>query len=178
MSAEPEAHDPHAGPIKTPRQLAATVAAAFIVPTVTIILLVNFVVSGNMPAAGSAGLSEQAIAERLRPVGQIAIGGAPGAAAAPRTGEQVYQTVCSACHATGLAGAPKAGDAAAWAPRLAQGMEVLLNSALKGKGGMPAQGGGATSEYEIARALVYLGNQAGGKLSEPPAPQAAASAAN
>ena len=60
-----------------------------------------------------------------------------------KTGEQAYQLQCSACHAAGLVGAPKFGDAVAWAPRIATGYETLLNSALKGKNAMSAQSGGA-----------------------------------
>ena len=67
------------------------------------------------------------------------------AVAALRTGEQVYAAQCTACHAAGLAGAPKSGDEAAWAPRIKTGYEALLNSALKGKGAMAAQGGGEFS---------------------------------
>ena len=66
------------------------------------------------------------------------------------------------CHASGAAGAPKLGDAAAWAPRIGTGYAALLNSALKGKGNMGAQGGGDHGELEIGRAVVYMANQAGG----------------
>ncbi|MCP5271608.1 MAG: cytochrome c5 family protein [Burkholderiaceae bacterium] len=177
MSAEHDTHESHEGPIKTPRQLIWTVVASFVVPIVTIILLVNFVASGDKPAAGSAGLSAEAIAQRLAPIGHVEIRDA-SAPAVVRTGEQVYQAVCTACHGSGAAGAPKTGDTAAWAPRLAQGYDTLLNSALKGKGAMAAQGGGEYSDYEIARAVVYLANQGGGKFDEPPAPAPAASAAN
>lgn len=177
MSAEHDTQESHEGPIKTPKQLVWTVVASFVVPIVTIILLVNFVASGDKPAAGSGGLTEEAIAERLRPIGHVELRDA-SAVAAVRTGEQVYQAACTACHAAGVAGAPKTGDTAAWAPRLAQGYETLLNSALKGKGAMGAQGGGEYSDYEIARAVVYLANQGGGSLEEPPAPEPAASAAN
>ena len=93
-----------------------------------------------------------------------------------RTGEQVYQNQCMACHASGAAGAPKFGDAAAWAPRLPQGFETLLNSALKGKGAMPPQSGGDFSDFEIGRAVVYLANHGGGKFEEPKPPAAAAAA--
>ena len=106
---------------------------------------------------------------------EIKVAGDPSAM---KTGEQVYQAQCSACHTSGAAGAPKVGDNAAWAPRLAQGFDTLLNSALKGKGAMGPQGGGDFSDFEIARAVVYLGNQSGGKLAEPKAPAAPASAAN
>jgi cytochrome c5 len=177
MSAEHQSHESHEGPIKTPKQLIWTVVASFVVPIVIIILLVNFVASGDKPAAGSTGLGEEAIAKRLQPIGHVEIRDASDVASL-KTGEQVYQAVCTACHGSGAAGAPKTGDAAAWAPRLGQGFEALLTSALKGKGAMGAQGGGDYSDFEIARAVVYLANQGGGKFDEPKAPAAAASAAN
>ena len=69
--------------------------------------------------------------------------------------------------AAGVAGAPKFGDAAAWAPRIATGYEALLTSALKGKGAMGAQAGGAFSDIEIGRAVVHMANAGGAKFSEP-----------
>ncbi len=173
------AHDdgPHEGPIKTPKQLVVAVVASFLVPIVAIILLVNYVDFGTKPAAGSDGLGPEAVALRLQRVGAVEIRDA-STAGAPQTGEQVYTGQCAACHAAGVAGAPKLGDAAAWAPRVKTGYEALLNSVLKGKGAMPPQGGGQFSEYEIGRAVVYIANQGGGKLDEPKAPAAAASAAS
>jgi cytochrome c5 len=170
-------HDDHTGPIKTPKQLIVTVVASFVVPIIVIILLVNYVAFGDKPAAGSEGLGAEAVAQRIQPVGRVVIRD-PSDVASLRTGEQVYAGVCSACHSSGAAGAPKTGDTAAWAPRIATGYEALLNSALKGKGAMGAQGGGDYSDYEIGRAVVYIANQSGGSLPEPAAPAAAASAAN
>ena len=172
-----EAHESHEGPIKTPKQLVVAVVASFLVPIFAIILLINYVAMGDKPAAGSDGLSEQAIAQRIQPLGRVEVRDASDVASL-KTGEQVYQSVCTACHSSGAAGAPKTGDAAAWGPRLATGYDALLNSALKGKGAMGAQGGGDYSDIEIARAVVYLANQGGGKFEEPKAPAAAASAAN
>jgi len=171
----PAHDDAHEGPIKTPRQLVWTVVAAFVVPVVLIVLLVNYVASGEKPAAGTDALAAEAVARRLQPVGTVELR-LGGGAAAVRTGEQVYQAACTACHAAGVAGAPKTGDAAAWAPRIATGYEALLNSALKGKGAMPAQGGGQFSDDEIARAVVYMANQAGAKFAEPKAPAGEAAA--
>lgn len=167
---------PHEGPIKTPQQLIWTVVASFVIPIVIIILLVNYVAFGNMPAAGSDGLGAEAVARRLQPVGKVEVRDASGPVVV-RGGEEVYKAVCTACHSIGAAGAPKTGDAAAWAPRLKTGYDTLLNSALKGKGAMSAQSGGEYSDYEIARAVVFLANQSGGKLEEPKAPAAAASGA-
>jgi cytochrome c5 len=85
---------------------------------------------------------------------------APAAGAAPAgkvDGQAVYQSVCAACHATGVAQAPKAGDKEAWAPRLKAGTDTLYASVLKGKGAMPPKGGGANlSEAEVKAAVDYL----------------------
>lgn len=169
--------DAHTGPIKTPKQLAWAVFFAFVVPIILIILLANYVTTSSKPAAGTGALEGEAVAARIAPVGHVEVKDANDAAAM-KTGEQVYLAQCAACHASGAAGAPKLGDAAAWGPRIKTGVEALLTSALKGKGAMGAQGGGDFSDFEINRAVVYLANQGGAKFDEPKAPAPAASAAN
>jgi cytochrome c5 len=68
----------------------------------------------------------------------------------PKDGATIYNSVCGACHNTGVAGAPKPDDKAAWAPRLATGKEALYKSAIGGKGAMPPKGGAADlSDAEI-----------------------------
>ncbi|MBK9137106.1 MAG: cytochrome c5 family protein [Betaproteobacteria bacterium] len=173
---QPDPHDDHASLIRTPKQLIVVVVASFVLPVIIIILLVNFVAFGGKKGAGSDGMSEEAVARRLQPVGTVELRDVSTPAAA-RTGEQVYQAQCAACHATGAANAPKLGDAAAWAPRVATGFEALLASVLNGKGAMPKQSGGDTTDHELARAVVYVANQGGAKFAEPAAPAAAASAA-
>ena len=84
------------------------------------------------------------------------------------------QVGCAACHHAGAAGAPRLADAAAWAPRIKTGYDALLNSALKGKGAMAAQGGGDYEDLEIGRAVVYMANKSGGKFEEPKAAAAKA----
>ncbi|MFY9510508.1 MAG: c-type cytochrome [Rubrivivax sp.] len=181
MSDTPDSHqaheESHEGPIKTPKQLVVTVVASFVVPIVVIILMANYVASGSKEGPGSDGLGAEAVARRLQPVGSVEIRDASGPAVL-RSGEQVYQAVCTACHAAGAAGAPKLGDTGAWAARIKTGYDTLLTSALKGKGAMSAQGGGDFSDIEIGRAVVYMSNQAGAKFDEPKAPAAAASAAS
>lgn len=171
------AHDSHTGPIKTPTQLLWTSFFAFVVPVFLIIGLVYFVSSANKPAAGAVDV-ELATAERIQRVGSVEIRDANRPLAA---GDAVYKAQCAACHDAGLAGAPKFGDTAAWAPRIATGYDALLNSALKGKGAMGAQGGGAFRDAEIGRAVVYMANAGGAKFAEPqaeaPAGAAAAAAA-
>ena len=78
---------------------------------------------------------------------------------------------------TGAAGAPKTGDTAAWAPRIAQGYETLVKTALAGKGAMPPRGGASDlSDFEVERAIVYMADKSGANFPEPKAPEAAASA--
>nr|WP_297350550.1 c-type cytochrome [uncultured Caldimonas sp.] len=180
MSDNQHTHDehdgPHEGPIKTPKQLIVTVLFAFLVPIIGIILLVTYVAADKRAGAGSDGLSEEAVMRRIQPVGTVELRDLSNPATL-KTGEQVFTAQCAACHATGAAGAPKLGDAAAWGPRLSQGYEVLLTSALKGKGAMGPQGGGDFTDLEIGRAVVYMANQSGGKLPEPQAAPAATAAA-
>ncbi len=167
------AHDSHTGPIKTPAQLLWTSFFAFVVPVFIIIGLVYFVTSGNKPAAGAVD-TELATAQRIQKIGAVEIRDANRPLAA---GGDVYKAQCAACHDAGLAGAPKMGDTGAWAARIATGYDALLNSALKGKGAMGAQGGGAYRDAEIGRAVVYMANAAGAKFEEPQQAAPAAAAA-
>jgi cytochrome c5 len=177
MSDTHEHDAPHEGPIKTPKQLIWTVVASFVIPIVIIIMLANFVMMGGKVGAGSDGMAAEAVARRIQPVGSIEIKDLNNVAAM-KTGEQVFQAQCTACHTSGAAGAPKIGDEAAWGPRIKTGAEALMVSVMKGKGAMGAQGGGDFSDFEINRAMVYMVNKSGGKFDEPKAPAAAASAPN
>ena len=158
----------HTGPVKTPKQFLTVVVLSFIVPIFVIIGLVNYVGSQHKPAAG-ADNSGEAVAARLQKVGAVQV---KDANRAPKTGEEVFKAQCGACHLSGAAGAPKFGDTAAWAPRIKTGYAALLNSALKGKNAMGAQGGGDHDDFEIGRAVVYMANAGGAKFPEPTAPAA------
>lgn len=153
----------HTGPIKTPVQLLVTVAISFIAPVFIIIGLVYYVSTQNKPAAG-ANNTPEAVASRLQKVGSVEVRDANREL---KSGEEVYKAQCTACHAVGAAGAPKFSDAGAWGARIKTGYESLLNSALKGKGAMGAQGGGDFEDLEIGRAVVYMANAAGAKFADP-----------
>ncbi|KEF30203.1 Cytochrome c5 [Marinobacter nitratireducens] len=109
---------------------------------------------------------EDEISARIAPVGNVCIEGDEcGAAAAPtqaanagpRSGSEVYDAVCMACHTTGAAGAPMKGDASAWAPRIDKGLETLFSHALNGFNAMPAKGGCADCpDEEIKAAVEYM----------------------
>ncbi len=103
-----------------------------------------------------------AIAERIKPVGDVYLANAePSSAVAkpvePRDGATVYNTYCTACHTTGVAGSPIKGNAEQWAPRIAQGMDVLISHAINGFNTMPAKGSCMDcSDDEIIAAIDYL----------------------
>ena len=164
--------------IKTPRQLIIVVTLAFIVPVILIILLATYVArSTTSGTAGSDAMSERSIAERMRPVGMVVLADS-SVPKSLQTGEAVYAAACSACHAAGIAGAPRTGDAAAWAPRLKQGFDLLVKHAVEGFKAMPPKGGNANLDpIEVARAVAFMGNQSGGKFKEPAAPAATAAPA-
>ena len=118
--------------------------------------------------------SEEVVIENIKPVGEVYIAGesepaetatSPGAAmtadageaAAPKSGDQVYNSNCMACHATGAAGAPKLGDVAAWAPRIAAGMDSLLANVTNGLNAMPPKGlCMSCSSAELQAAVEYM----------------------
>lgn len=81
---------------------------------------------------------------------------APVAAATAGNGEALFKQSCQVCHGAGIAGAPKFGDKAAWAPRLAAGMDALFTNATQGKGGMPPRGGTQASDADLRAAVEYM----------------------
>jgi cytochrome c5 len=173
MSEEHHDEAEHESGIKTPKQLITVVAAAIIVPVLVIIMLTQFVSLDNKKSPGSEAYTASAVAARIAPVASDAVFDA-SIVVVPKTGQQVFEAQCTNCHTAGLLGAPKFGDAAAWGPRVAKGYDALLQSALHGKGNMPAQGGGDFTDFEVGRAVVYMANAGGGKLAEPAAPAAPA----
>jgi cytochrome c5 len=170
----------HSSPIKTPAQLVVVVVLAFAVPITLIVMLVNLVTSGADLSASNPGLTAEAIAKRLKPVGEVVIDPtqappaaappvaaaavpAPGAKAAPTAkadagrGKSVYDATCNVCHAAGVAGAPKTGDKAQWAPRMKAGMSALYASSIKGKNAMPPKGGNlALTDADVNAAVDYM----------------------
>lgn len=169
--------DQHNALIKTPRQLITVVILAFVVPVIVIILLANYVAGSRTGGAGSDAMTPEAISDRLKPVGVVALQQAGGARTL-QGGEAVYKAACAACHASGAAGAPKTGDNAAWGTRMKQGFDTLVKHAVEGFKAMPPKGGNPDLDpIEVARAVAFIGNQSGGKFTEPTAPAAPAGAA-
>jgi cytochrome c5 len=112
-------------------------------------------------SAVAADMSDEAIAERIQPVGSVYLEGdapaGPAVAAGPRSGDTVYGTFCVACHGAGIMGAPKKGDAADWEARLAKGNDVLADHAINGFNAMPAKGSCMDcSDDEIIAAIDHM----------------------
>jgi len=100
----------------------------------------------------------------LAPVGAVAVKDdkATAGSAKARSGDVVYKAHCQSCHATGIANAPKPSDKAAWEPRVANGLDALLKTAINGKGAMPARGGNpAVTDEELHNSILFMTKQAG-----------------
>ncbi|RQR31579.1 cytochrome c5 family protein [Burkholderia sp. Bp9142] len=170
---------PHESPVKTPGQLIAVVIASFAIPIALIVLFATYANHAFRSGAGTDALSDEQVAARIAPIAKVDVKDA-NAPRTYKTGEEVYKAVCVTCHGTGAAGAPKFGNKDDWAPRISQGFDTLLKTALSGKGAMPPRGGTSpddVSDYEIARAIVYLANNDGANFPEPAAPAANAAPA-
>jgi cytochrome c5 len=158
----------HSSGIRTPGQLITVVVLAFVVPIFTIVFIVQMVTGGLRIDKRSAAMSEEAVAARIKPVGEVAI--ATQSTGGERSGEQVVKEVCQTCHGAGLLNAPKIGDHAAWKARIAQGEKTLVAHAVNGIRTMPAKGGNPSlSDAEVALAVVWMANQSGAKFKEPAA---------
>lgn len=173
-------NEEHTSPIKTPKQLIIVVVLAFVVP-ITLIVMLSQLVTGSLSVdKDNPGMSDEAIARRLKPVGDVVVSD-PSAPKVEKNGKQVVEAVCAACHATGALNAPKIGDKAAWAKLSKAGLENVAANAIKGMGQMPARGGNPDlSDIEVKRAVVYMANQSGANWQEPeskPAPAAPAATA-
>ncbi len=152
--------------VKTFSGLVAALAAL----TVVIFILAQMVVSAsNLKKDKTVAQNDAAVAERIKPVGEITVSSnavmdtlIPTAnAAGTDKGKATYDGTCAVCHGAGIAGAPKFGDKAVWAPHIAKGIDTLHTHALKGfqgkTGVMPAKGGNAgLSDADVKAAVDYM----------------------
>lgn len=131
----------------------ATIVLALVLTAV----IVPFTVK-TFGSAADAGKGGDNADVRIQPVAKFELAkAAPAAASGPKDGATVYNTVCGACHNTGVAGAPKIDDKAAWAPRIAQGKDALYKSVIGGKNAMPPKGGASDlSDDEIKGTVDYI----------------------
>lgn len=127
---------------------------------VSLVLVVSALLAGQSFAMSAE--KKQAIVDRIKPVGEVCIqgdskcaGAVAAAGGAAKSGEEIYNSTCTGCHSTGAAGAPKVGDKAAWAPRIAA--NKYYEHALHGLNAMPAKGMcTACSDDEIKATVDYM----------------------
>jgi len=143
---------------------------AALVALTVIIFVVAQMVSGTGKAKAKVVQADGEIVARIKPVGELVVASAATVAngvistAQAADGKATYDKACMACHAAGVAGAPKLGDKAAWGPRIAQGNDTLYTHALKGfqgkKGMMPAKGGNMSlADADVKAAVDYMVGQ-------------------
>jgi cytochrome c5 len=173
-------HDPIEDNIEThPVKLAIGVVIGAVALIVGLYLLVQLAVHAYAERSmkNDPAMSDEAVKKRIAPVAKLAIDpNAPAATPAPAvasvtvppaapakaaagaaSGKATYDSVCHVCHGAGVAGAPKLGDKAAWAPRIKQGVAALHANAIKGKGAMPPKGGNPSlSDADVAAAVDYM----------------------
>ena len=126
-----------------------------------VVFMVLIIIAANWLSTGSTNIQDDpmvqdAIEQRIAPIGQVNTGAVAPAAAAAGTvdGKAIYEQACFACHGTGAAGAPKFGDSGAWSARIGQGMDTLFNHALNGFKAMPPRGGRADLDDDSVKAAV------------------------
>jgi cytochrome c5 len=162
------------------------VLAVLVVFAFAFYFIARSVTGGADQAAGPDPRMESKILENIAPVENVRVGAAAAQDAAPRaarSGSDIYAASCTACHATGAAGAPVTGDKAAWAPRAAQGMDTLMQHTINGFNAMPPKGTCADcTDEELRNAVLHLLSEAGveaagGEAAAAPAPAAAPEAA-
>jgi len=174
--ADPHVEE-HSSLIRTPGQLLLVVVLAFAIPVGLIALLASVISGSGDYGKNDPAMSEEAIAKRLQPVGTVVVAEA-GASGTEKSGKEVYETVCAACHASGVLNAPKFGDKGAWAKLIAEGQEKLTADAMKGVRQMPPRGGNPSlTDAEFARAVAYMANAAGADWKAPESKTASAATA-
>lgn len=163
----------------TPQEIIISVLAGLLAPLLAIFLIVQLVlgIQAEHKADLSPEAAEKATLQRIKPFAQLVALDA-NAPRVEKSGKEVYDAVCTSCHAAGALGAPRFENRGDWAGRLGQGYETLTKHAIEGIRQMPPRGGDDTlSDLEMARAVAYMANAAGASFKEPAAPAAPATAA-
>ena len=152
----------------------------FLIPQFLVIMFIGFILPISLiiidtnKSQSSASKEDPKVAEtkakeNIQPVAKVELvqAVAEGSVSGGKSGEEVYKAVCSMCHQAGMLNAPKFGDTQAWAPRISQGYETLVQHALKGIRSMPAKGGNASlSDAEVAGAVLYMTNSSGANFKK------------
>jgi cytochrome c5 len=165
----------------TPQEVLVSVVLGLVAPLIAIVLilsLVNSIQSGQVDV-DKPEIAQKVVLKNIAPVAKL-VATDPNAPRVERTGEEIFNEVCTSCHTPGALGAPRFNNRGDWVARLGQGFDKLVDHAINGIRGMPARGGDPDlSDLEIARTVAYLANSAGAKFKapEPPPPPAPAKGA-
>jgi cytochrome c5 len=172
--------DTHASMTKTtPQEVIISAVLGLAAPLIAILLVLALInkIQGDQVDVDKPDIAEKAVLSNIAPVAQLEALDAT-APRVEKSGEEVFNAVCTSCHTSGALGAPKLNNKGDWASRLGQGFEKLTANAINGIRGMPARGGNPDlSDTEMARAVAYLANSAGAKFVAPEAAAAAPEAA-
>jgi cytochrome c5 len=158
-----------------PREVIVSVVAGLLAPLLAIFLIVQLVlgIQANQKTDTSSEAAQKAILERIKPFAELAALDA-SAPVVEKSGQEVYEAACVACHGSGALGAPRFENKGDWNARIGQGYDTLVKNAIAGIRQMPPRGGNADlSDTEMARAVAYMANAAGASFK---APEAAAPA--
>lgn len=150
----------------TPMQVVMATVGGLVAPLIAIFLIVQLVLgiqASHVKVEDEKALSI-AVANRIKPVGEVSVADA-NAPRVEKSGEEVFNAVCTSCHTSGALGAPKFGNKGDWSARIGLGLDGLAKTAIQGIRGMPARGGAPTlSDTEMQRAVAYMANSAGAKF--------------
>lgn len=156
----------------TPQEIIISVVAGLFAPLIAIFLIIQLIsgIQGKQVDADTPEQAAKVVENNIKPFAHLEAIDA-NAPKVEKTGQEVYDSVCSACHSSGALGAPKYQNKTDWGPRIAQGLDTLTQHALEGFKQMPSRGGNPDlSDTEVSRAIVYMADAAGAKFKEPAAP--------
>lgn len=159
----------HGKPPTSIGEFVAALLGGLVMPGLVIFLIVKLVlgIQSTHIVDADPAVANAAVAKRIEPVGAVSLKDSSTPQAA-KSGEQVTNEICIACHGTGAIGSPKIGDAGAWGPRLGQGYDLLVKHAIEGIRAMPARGGNSDlSDIEVAGAVAYMANKSGASFKAP-----------
>ena len=155
-----------------------TLLSALVLLAAVLFLVAALIGVVNSVAPDDGSRKQTAVLDRIQPVARVSTALPKPAGEVKMTGQEVYNKVCTACHAAGVLGAPKVGDKALWEPRFAQGLDTLVTHAVTGIRAMPAKGGDPSlTETHIKDSIIYMLGETGIKVDAAPASTAEATSA-
>ncbi len=163
----------------TPQEVIISIVAGLIAPLLAIFLIVLLVlnIQSKHKPDDSTEAAQQATLERIKPLAHLVALDATEPQV-EKSGKDVYDTACVACHGSGALGAPRFDNKADWSSRITQGYDLLIKHSIEGIRLMPPRGGAADlTDTELARAVAYMANSAGADFKAPEAAAAPAEAA-